>query len=204
MTETTEEAYVAVMRRLYLLGLRCGTHVTDYELAEMNAIRRVFRRLPSFKQHGCLVHHVMRVHEAVGRLGLIDLVMQNPILITVLRCLCALPRLPSDKIGEGFTLLRADLRHKSRRLYRLMYPLFLYYWNQWLVRVGPRRLSVYKSYHATNNNCESQHWAFRRHIDAIVPNHWDIVGSYTIFHTCFLAHPSIFEIVFTKWKGGLM
>lgn len=125
MVKRTEEAYLAVKRRLYQLDLRCGTHVTDYELAEMNAIGREFWRVPQFRQHGCLVHHVMRVHEAVGRLVLINLVMQNPLLITVLRCLCALPRLPAVMIGPVFTLLWAGLWHSSRHLYRLTYPLFI-------------------------------------------------------------------------------
>jgi hypothetical protein len=174
-----EEAYIHALLRLRQLGLNKGkTFLTDFELGLMNATQRVFGTLRGFNQHGCLIHFVFRVHEAVGTLHLYEFFRDTPSALVMLRRLCALPRLPAAQMGEGYTVVWEQFRHTNPDQYATVYPFLLYFYNQWMVRVKPRRLSVYRLYHTTTNNAETNHRHFRRFVTSPVPNAWDITGQF--------------------------
>lgn len=178
MSSRTEEAYLHVVLKLQELGLRVQNLTSDYELGLMNAFLRVYGRARDFQQSGCLFHHVVCVHKAVGRLELVDLMLESEIARKLLRRLCSLPRLPADRIAEGFRAVYQEVRRRDMALYRQLYPLLMYYHQEWLVVVRPTRLSVFRRYNATNNTCETSHTDFIRHVVAPVPNTWDVVGMF--------------------------
>ena len=170
-----EEAYVHVFLKLKRLGLHVQRLTTDFELAMMNAWKRVFR-LPTQELAGCLLHYVVCLDKAVGRLGLLDYVQENEYARVIFRRFTALPRLPKEKIGQAFTLLK--LEAQRRGVYIELYDFFIYYWCQWLRIVRPDRLSVYKRYHTTNNNCETHHTHVWRYIHCPLPTAWDLMGKH--------------------------
>ncbi|XP_052131064.1 uncharacterized protein LOC127751471 [Frankliniella occidentalis] len=89
MSSKSEESYLHALQRLRDLGLVGRLFKTDFELGLMNATRRVFGTLPTFRLSGCLIHHVFRVHESVGRMHLTDLFRDTENALTMLRRLCA-------------------------------------------------------------------------------------------------------------------
>ncbi|XP_052131281.1 uncharacterized protein LOC127751579 [Frankliniella occidentalis] len=182
LTSKHEDTYLHALLRLRQLGLHGKTFLTDFEPALMNATQRVFGRLHGFSLHGCLIHFVFRVHEAVGTLHLTEFFRDTPSALVMLRRMSALPRLPAAQMGEGFTAVWQQFRHTNPDHYPTVFPFLMYFHNQWMVRVKPRRLSVYQLYHTTTNNVETNHRHFRRFITTPVPNAWDVTAAIQQVH----------------------
>lgn len=181
MTSRTEEAYTFVVMKLRELGLAVTKLVTDFERAQLLAWRRCYGGARNFKHSGCLFHYVRAIYRAVGRLGLCVFMRTNEHARRLLRRISALPRLPAARIGEGFTAIWQEVRRRGIGVYNEVYRFLLYVFNQWLVAVRPRNLSVWRQYHATNNTCETHH----EHLDELThsanPGSYDVVGKETSF-----------------------
>ncbi|XP_052131696.1 uncharacterized protein LOC127751737 [Frankliniella occidentalis] len=88
------------------------------------------------------------------------------------RLLGTLPRLPQQTIGEGFQVVKRWAREKG--VYDHLYPLFAYYYTQWLVRVTPRRLTTYGRYHTSTNVVETHHHHLNVLANVDQVNAWDL------------------------------
>ncbi|XP_052131282.1 uncharacterized protein LOC127751580 [Frankliniella occidentalis] len=141
MENRLEATYMNVLAKLHELGLRVRNVTTDFEIGQSNAWRRVFGATAS----GCLVHHTRSSWGSVGRLGLLGAVRGNRFAEKCVQLLVTVPRLPADRIGEGFNCVKEFAREKE--VYAAMYGFFAYFYTQWLVRVGPRLLSCWRRYH---------------------------------------------------------
>ncbi len=87
-----------------------------------------------------------------------------------------MPRLPPARIGEGFNCVKQWAREEG--VYAELYPLFAYFYTQWLVRVGPRLLSCWQRYHTSTNVVESHHQPINLMANAARVNVWDLCGEY--------------------------
>ena len=172
MTSKAEEAYVPVIRKYRELGLEMRRRklVTDFEIALINAFRRVYG--PQLSISGCLFHYVVDVNEAVGRLQLTDFIANSHEAQKCLRRLLAFPRLDHQSMAAGIQAI-IDVR---AGVYGELYVLIMYHHNFWIKVVRPRRLSVYEQYHATSNSVEVHHTSVGRNTYAVVPNLWDVSG----------------------------
>ncbi|KAK3915703.1 Titin, partial [Frankliniella fusca] len=175
MMRKDEPSYTHIIRRLQELGLSALAVTTDYELAQMNAWRTVFgagHPGVAFQISGCLVHHTRAVWGSVGRLALRPLVEANRDARKCVRLLGTLPRLPANSIGAGFNTVKRWAR--ERGVYEGLYPLFAYYYQQWLVIVTPRRLTTHGRYHTSTNVVETHHHHLNVLANAHRVNAWDL------------------------------
>jgi hypothetical protein len=179
MQSKLEVAYVHILNWLRARALSFQRLVTDFERAQINAWRRVFGAVD---HSGCLFHYVRAIHRAVGRLLLVVFVRNSPHAQKLVRRLCSLPRLPAERIGEGFTAVWREARRRG--IYDEVYRLVIYVYNEWLLGVRPRNLSVYGKYHSTSNSCETHH----HHLNTFAANRnpptaWDVCGKMIDFNS---------------------
>ncbi|XP_052129408.1 uncharacterized protein LOC127750852 [Frankliniella occidentalis] len=176
MENRLEATYVHVLAKLNELGLRVTNATTDFQLGQANAWRRVFGATVS----GCLVHHTRSSWGSVGRLGLLPTVRANNLAEKCVRLLTTVPRLPFDRIGEGFNCVKAWARETG--VYAEMFAFFAYFYTQWLVRVGPRLLSCWQRYHTSTNVVESHHQHLNVLANAARVNIWELCEIFQTSH----------------------
>jgi hypothetical protein len=194
MGSKSEAAYLAVTLKLRQCGVQVNNQTSDCELGIMNAFRRVYGQARGFRQTGCLFHHVVSVHEAVGRLALVEVMEQNEAARQALRRLCSLPRLPAADIGAGFRAAVQEVRRLDPVLYNQLYPLFAYYHREWLLIIRPSRLSVFGVLHATNNISEISHRDFWRRSHVAIPNVYDAIGKKLLNSNRLLPEKSLYML----------
>lgn len=181
MTSFTREAYVAVMQLLRHARLRAVTWKTDFEPGLQGAIEETFGDLAGFNISGCLWHYIVKVSEAVQVYELVPLFQENEeVLRPFLRRMCTLPRLEARFMRAGYNLVKADLQGRAPQLYNQLLRYFQYMEYQWLGRVGTGRLSVWGSFHATNNTAETNHKHVLRDVLGKIPvlSTLDITGTH--------------------------
>ena len=77
--------------------------------------------------------------------------------------LMALALLPPEKAQSAFNFVKSCCASENKKL---LEPLFSYFKNQWLEKVGAKNFSVYKKIEKTNNAVEAYHADWRRHVRA--------------------------------------
>lgn len=87
LTGKTEDIYVGLFRYIrHVLPLLYGnlTIITDFELGQINAIRRVF---PESNYQGCYFHYCQSIlrHVRSKEVGIYNLIKNNPIAARIFR-----------------------------------------------------------------------------------------------------------------------
>ena len=76
--------------------------LSDWEAAPRNAVKEIY---PNVKHYGCWFHFSQRVWQRTQKLGLVETFTDNQEFATYVRCLMAIPFLPSDLIQETYNHL---------------------------------------------------------------------------------------------------
>ena len=104
MTAKDQNLYKAVLNDIRNLIPQFQPEVTmsDWEAAPRNAVKEIY---PNVKHYGCWFHFSQRVWQRTQKLGLVETFTENQEFATYVRCLMAIPFLPSDLIQETYNHL---------------------------------------------------------------------------------------------------
>ncbi|XP_030745880.1 uncharacterized protein LOC115874745 [Sitophilus oryzae] len=143
------------------------TVITDYEVALIDSLRASY---PQASLRGCFFHFCQAVLRKAKMLGVHRQINDNENGRILLRKYFALPLLPPNMIVRAFESLQDD----NAELNDIFRELHVYVRRQWIERITPDHLSVYRQRHRTNNVMESYH---RRLNSKLVrhPGVWDLI-----------------------------
>lgn len=126
--------------------------VTDFEVAQLQALRAVF---PLTRHSGCLWHYARAVCRNVRSLGLHAVVRDNDNARRILRLSMSIPLVPPNRIQEALNAIIVEARRLF--LFNEFEGFFNYIRTTWIDVIGPEVLSVFGVRHRTNNAAESHH-----------------------------------------------
>lgn len=129
-------------------------------MALISAVRREF---PSVSHKGCYFHHTQAIFRMVQRNGLVTVYRDNPAFQESLRSLMALGFLPVDRVMIAFQKLQTRGPPELN-------PIFEYYNEFWIKKIGINMYNVHKRFHRTNNALESWHARFNKVVGRAHPN----------------------------------
>ncbi|KAK3932642.1 putative WRKY transcription factor protein 1 [Frankliniella fusca] len=143
--------------------------MTDFEIAQQNAILDVF---PRARLSGCLWHYSRAVCRNVRSLGLHAIVRDNQNARRIVRLCLAIPLSPPGRLFEALNAVVMEARRLN--LQEQFTDLFNYLRATWIEGIGERTLCVFGVRHRTNNVAEAHH----RNINSRVvrrPNVWRFI-----------------------------
>ncbi|XP_026821622.1 uncharacterized protein LOC113560039 [Rhopalosiphum maidis] len=163
----TEEIYVALFkftRQIVPFNYHNVIIITDFELAQMNAIKSIFKE--SVHQ-GCYFHFCKAVLRYLRskKVGIYNLVKTNNIAARIFRMILALPYLPPDRNGQmpnmldGFNAILICIIKYPELADAFHSFLHNYVFGFWFVRIRPERFTVFNKTIRTNNYVKSFHAA---------------------------------------------
>lgn len=156
MSHKSQVAYDAVLKYINeeIILLECRAYMTDYELALRNAFAKVALNA---EDSACHFHFVQANKRYVQRLReLVDFLKSkgddakagNELFNHLLN----LPLLPADQIKEMFL----QIKHKALALNHKGFKRYLnYFENQWIIKEGPEKISVFGRLHRTTSAVEA-------------------------------------------------
>ncbi|XP_050066010.1 uncharacterized protein LOC126555088 [Aphis gossypii] len=179
----TEEIYVALfkfVRQIVPLNYHNVTIITDFELAQMNAIKSIFKESD---HQGCYFHFCQAVlrHLRSKEVGIYNLVKTNNIAARIFRMILALPYLPPDRNGQmpnmldGFNAILICIVKYPEIADAFHSFLYNYVFGFWFVRIRPESFTVFNRTIRTNNYVESFHAALLKFIKPH-PKIWEFIG----------------------------
>lgn len=139
MTRKTQKAYEHALKYINenVFSLQCETIITDYESAMRQAIRNV---VPGVKLLGCWFHYAQAIRRKFASISeLFELIRTNENISTIYYKFICLALLPHDKIERAFN----ELALEALQMSETFTPFIRYFQNQWLKRVGPKKISVF-------------------------------------------------------------
>ena len=126
--------------------------LSDFKMGLISAVRREF---PAVSHKGCYFHHTQAIFRMVQRNGLVGFYRDSTEFQTSLRSLMALGFLPLDRVVKAFQNLRV-------RGPLELNPIFEYYNEFWISKIGINMYNVNGRFHRTNNALESWHSRFNK------------------------------------------
>ncbi|XP_022180518.1 uncharacterized protein LOC111040800 [Myzus persicae] len=171
MESKTETAYTQVLMKCKVLfpEIKPICIMTDFEIALQNAFKIVY---PDAIQHACFFHYVQCLVKNIRSQGLIPYVTNNEMAQICIKMTAALALLPSNKIEEGFQIIRRYSRDNNINLTSF----FTYFSNYWIQTRGPEVFSVHGVPRRTNNNIESFHSQLKEKFQTVHPNLWTFLS----------------------------
>ncbi|KAE8752689.1 hypothetical protein FOCC_FOCC000429 [Frankliniella occidentalis] len=145
--------------------------MTDFEVAQQNAISEVF---PRVRLSGCLWHFSRAICRNVRALGLHDLVRDSDNARRVVRLCLAIPLAPPGQLYDALNTVVIEARRLN--LHDRFVDLFNYLRATWLEGIGQRILCVFGVRHRTNNVAEAHHLNLNSRI-VRRPNVWRFIGT---------------------------
>lgn len=141
MTKKSQKAYEAVFDFIdaKIVSLK-GTKrfYTDYEKAMRNALKKKYRKS---KQTACHFHFTQAVRRKAMKLsGFMEFFQQNENARKIYYKLLYLPLLPAKHIITVFNTLRRQANSFDRCKFE---PFLAYYYQQWIINEGPKKISVF-------------------------------------------------------------
>lgn len=171
MESKTEEAYTLLLSKCKELFpfIKPSNIMTDFESGLLNAFKSVY---PDADQHSCFFHYVQALVKNIRTRGLTHFVKSNVNAQFCVQMFCALALLPTNKIDEGYTVIRQYARDKN--IFIDMAPFFSYFSRYWLNNQngGEYLFSVHGIARRTNNNIESFHGRLKEKFQVMHPNLW--------------------------------
>ena len=154
MTAKDQNLYKAVLNDILKLIPQFQPEVTmsDWEAAPRNAVKEIY---PNVKHYGCWFHFSQRVWQRTQKLGLVETFTENQEFATYVRCLMAIPFLPSDLIQETYNNLKSPDLPVANRIH--LENLKKYFRMRWLNQISAEELSIFESDITTSNGAESYH-----------------------------------------------
>ncbi|CAI6374754.1 unnamed protein product [Macrosiphum euphorbiae] len=167
MESKTETAYTQVLMKCKVLfpEIKPICIMTDFEIALQNAFKIVY---PDAIQHACFFHYVQCLVKNIRSQGLIPYVKNNEMAQICIKMIAALALLPSNKIEEGFQIIRRYSRDSNINLTSF----FTYFSNYSIQTRGPEVFSVHGIPRRTSNNIESFHSQLKEKFQTVHPNLW--------------------------------
>ncbi|KAK3921811.1 Non-structural protein 1, partial [Frankliniella fusca] len=173
MESKSEDAYLTLFSYIKTLCplLNPERVHCDFERGMMNSLAAVF---PHSLIVGCLWHYGVAVSSTARELGLKRLVEEDENVAEAVRCLCAVPLLPSNLMWDGVLEIWQDVVEMGRDQH--LGTLFHYFQRVWL----PRRieLSCYNCPERTNNCSESDNHSIATVLPKNHPNIWSLVRGF--------------------------
>ena len=149
MTRKTTELYTAIFRAIrdFLPDFEPQTSMSDYEAASSNAVQQVFEGI---EIKGCWFHFAQAILKKVRNIGLATKYDEDTVKKKV-RCVMALPLLPSSEIEEGLHDIEKQLSANDIQLKKLC----KYVRRQWITKtnIDTERMSVYGCSERTKQCC---------------------------------------------------
>lgn len=201
MPDRTADSFTDVLNYLLYLAPNWNpsTFVSDYDRAQMLAVRRVF---PGSRIVGCFWHYanvsyqffklicpidrfifftvsffyffLKAVCRNARRLGLTQLMRENPDGRMLIRMTMSLTLCPPWLIRNGMEEIQLLARRCG--LYDTLLHFFQYVWQTWINGVGEAVISVYRSRHRTTNANESHHRTLNARVGVRRPSVWRFLG----------------------------
>ncbi|KAE8740311.1 hypothetical protein FOCC_FOCC014185 [Frankliniella occidentalis] len=173
MQSKSEAAYLTLFSYIKTLCplLKPDRIHCDFERGIMNSLAAVF---PQSLIVGCLWHYGVAVSSTARELGLKTLAVEEENVWEAVRCLCAVPLLPSNLMWDGVLEIWQDIVENGWD--QNLGPLFDYFQREWL----PRRieLSCYNCPERTNNCSESDNHSLATVLPKNHPNIWSLVRGF--------------------------
>jgi hypothetical protein len=145
--------------------------MADYEDAGVSALKRVWGDNITIK--GCWFHFAQNVIKKSKSIGLTGAYRDNEIVWKIIRCIIALPLLPSTDIVPAINDVErlCSTVHNAEYI-TMLAKFFRYLRRQWIEKtsIGPERMSVSDAPTRTNNGVESYHAALKRRVKVAHPN----------------------------------
>ena len=171
LTSKSEDIYTATLLKIKQLApqLSPSSAMGDWEPAARNAIKTAY---PSISLYGCWFHHNQAILKKITKLGLVKEYHANDSFKNFLKSIMNLPLLPSEHIEHTFDYLTSTFVSFTLSENIQIEKFKRYYKHQWLTRIGPSQLSVFKSKVTTNNGAESYHAKINKNFKSNHPNIW--------------------------------
>ena len=173
MITTTTEAYREVFRCLkeQVPNLIIPAYMGDFDSAMRGAVKAEF---PGCHLYGCYFHYTQALWKyARGpKVGLATELRKKDSAWKMLVRFTALPLLPPHEISSTFD----NLASQALALDQRFLPFVRYMKKQWMQKIGPLGISVYRALSRTNNNVESNNALLLRRVNKVHGPIWDLVG----------------------------
>ena len=173
MTAKDQNLYKAVLNDIRKLISQFQPEVTmsDWEAAPRNAVKEIY---PNVKNYGRWFHFSQRVWQKTQKLGLVETFTENQEFATYVRCLMAIPFLPSDLIQETYNLFKSPDLLVANKIQ--LENLKKYFRKRWLGQISTEELSIFESDITTNNGAESYHAKLKGRIICSHPRIWSFMS----------------------------
>ncbi|XP_039486740.1 uncharacterized protein LOC120448669 isoform X2 [Drosophila santomea] len=152
MTRKTELCYQHLFTYVdsNICCLKGASFISDYETAMRNALKNLH---PSMNFYSCWFHFTQACkRKARKTYGLEKMLKCNKPAYLLFMKFLYLPLLPATKIVEAFNLLEIQAAALSKENFS---PFLKYYKKQWLIKEGPKNISVFKRSTRTTSSVEA-------------------------------------------------